>query len=77
MNPPEHESGTVPRFHLALRGGGVQLPIIGVDLLSQYGLLDDCRNNHLLDGVISLSAPGHTTPPSVPSVKVIACGKPP
>ena len=54
----------------------VPLPIIGVDLLSHYGLLVDCRNNRLLDGVTSLSTPGLTAPPSVPSVKVIAGGKP-
>jgi len=56
------------RFVLA----DVQIPIIGVDLLSYYGLLIDCRNNHLLDGVTSLSTPDLTAPPSVPSVKVIA-----
>jgi hypothetical protein len=49
----------------------VQIPIIGVDFLSHFGLLVDCRNNHLLDGVTSLSTPGHIAPPSVPSVKVI------
>ena len=54
----------------------VQIPIIGVDLLWYYGLLIDCRNNHLLDGVTSLSTPGLTAPPSVPSVKVIAGGMP-
>jgi len=54
----------------------VQIPIIGVDLLLYYGLLIDCRNNHLLDGVTSLSAPGLTAPPSIPSVKVIARGMP-
>jgi len=54
----------------------VQFPIIGVDLLSYYGLLIDCRNNRLLDGVTSLSTPGLTAPPSVPSVKVIAGGTP-
>jgi hypothetical protein len=54
----------------------VQLPIIGVDLLSHYGLLVDCRNNRLLDGVTStsMSTPGLITSPSVPSVKVIAGG---
>jgi hypothetical protein len=31
----------------------VELSIIGVDLLSHYGLLVDCRNNRLLDGVTS------------------------
>jgi cleavage and polyadenylation specificity factor subunit 1 len=50
----------------------VQLPIIGVDLLSYYGLLVDCRNNRLLDGVTSLSKPGNTATSSVPSVKTIA-----
>ena len=53
------------------------LPIIGLDLLSHYGLLVDCRNNRLLDGFTSLSAPGLIAPPSVPSVKVIAGGAPP
>jgi len=55
----------------------VQIPIIGVDILSYYGLLINCRNNHLLDGVTSLPTPGLTAPPSVPSVKVIAGGTPP
>jgi len=55
----------------------VDLPIIGVDLLSHYGLLVDCRNNRLLDGVTSLSTPGLIAPPSVPSVKIIAGGTPP
>ena len=55
----------------------VDLPIIRVNLLSQYGLLVDCRNNRLLDRVTSLSTPGLTAPPSVPSVKIIAGGTPP
>jgi hypothetical protein len=55
----------------------VQLPIIGVDLISHYGLLVDCRNNRLLGGVTSLSIPGLIAPPSVPSVKVIAGITPP
>jgi len=55
----------------------VDLPIIGVDLLSHYGLLVDCRNNRLLDGVTLLSTPGLIAPPSVPSVKIIAGGTPP
>jgi hypothetical protein len=50
----------------------VQLPIVGVDLLSYYGLLVDCRHNRLLDGVTSLSNPVQTAPASVPSVKTIA-----
>jgi hypothetical protein len=31
--------------------------LIGADFLSHFGLLVDCRNNRLLDGVTSLSAP--------------------
>ena len=54
----------------------VQLPIISVDLLAHYGLLVNCRNNRLLDGVTSLSTPGSIAPPSVPSVKVITGGTP-
>jgi hypothetical protein len=50
----------------------IQLPIIGADLLSHYGLLIDCRNNRLLNGVTSLSTPGHTVTSPVPSVKTIA-----
>jgi hypothetical protein len=55
----------------------VEVPIIGMDLLSYYGLLVDCRNNRLLDGVTSLSTRGLTAPAAVPSVKVIAGNKPP
>jgi len=54
----------------------VDLPIIGVDLLSHYGLLVDCRNNRQLDGVTSLSTPGLNAPSSVPSVEIIAGGTP-
>ena len=55
----------------------VQLPISGMVLLSHYGHLVDCRNYRLVDGMTSLSMPGLNAPPSVPSVKVIAGGKPP
>ena len=41
----------------------VQLPITDEDLISHYGLLVDCRNNRLLDGVTSLSTPGLIVPP--------------
>jgi hypothetical protein len=54
----------------------VQLPIIGVDLFSYYGLLVDCRNNRLLDGVTSLSTQGCTVTSSVPSIKTIAGSAP-
>jgi cleavage and polyadenylation specificity factor subunit 1 len=55
----------------------IQLPIIGLDLLSHYGLLVDCRNNRLLDGVTWLTAPGLMALPSVCNVKVIAGCTPP
>jgi hypothetical protein len=41
------------RFVVAI----VTQPLIGADFLSHYGLLVDCRNSRLLDGVTSLSAP--------------------
>jgi hypothetical protein len=77
--------GSTPQRGLGLRRdftwrfviAHVQLLIIGVDLLSRYGLLVDYRNNRLLDGVTSLSTLGRVAPPSVPSVKVIAKGTPP
>jgi hypothetical protein len=69
-------------LNLGLRGeftwrsvvADVQLPIIGVDLLSHNGLLVGCRNKRLLDDVTSLSTPGFIAPPSVPIVKFIAGG---
>jgi hypothetical protein len=51
-------------------------PIIGVDFLSHSGLLVDCRNNRLLDGVTSLSAPAQAANSRVPSVKTITDGSP-
>jgi len=54
----------------------IQTPIIGVDLLSFYGLLVDCKHNRLLDSITSLSTPGSLAPSSVTSVKVIAGGMP-
>jgi hypothetical protein len=35
----------------------IQTPVIGVKLLSHFGLIVDCRDNRLLDGVTSLSTP--------------------
>ncbi len=50
----------------------VELPIIGVDFLSHFNLLVDCKNNRLLDGITSLSSPGHRAKSTVSSVKTIA-----
>ena len=47
----------------------VQTPIIGVDLLANFNLLVDCRNNRILDGVTSMSAPAQTASTRFPSVK--------
>ena len=38
----------------------VQIPIIGVDRLANFSLLVDCRNNRILNGITSLSAPAQT-----------------
>jgi hypothetical protein len=42
---------------VAVHGDRRHNPLIGVDFLSHFGLLVNCRNNRLLDGVTSLSAP--------------------
>ena len=49
----------------------VQLPIIGMDFLSFYNLLVDCRNNRLLDWTTLLSMPGFTVSDHVASVRTI------
>jgi hypothetical protein len=49
----------------------VQLPIIGADFLANFSLLVDCRNNRLLEGDTSLSAPNQTASTRFPSVKTI------
>jgi hypothetical protein len=82
MGPPSPHGCTSRNLNLGLRRDftwrfvivDVQLLMIGVDLLSHYGLLVACRSNRLLDGVTSPSTPGSMAPPSVPSVKVIAGG---
>jgi hypothetical protein len=51
-------------------------PIIGVDFISHFGLLVDCRNNRLLDGVTSLSVPAQASSALVPSVKTVTGGTP-
>jgi hypothetical protein len=51
-------------------------PIIGVDFLSHFGLLVDCWNSHLLDGVTLLFAPAKTASAHIPSVKTIIDGTP-
>jgi hypothetical protein len=51
-------------------------PIIGVDFLSHFGLLVDCRNNRLLNGITSLSVPAQAASALVPSVKTDTGGTP-
>jgi hypothetical protein len=48
----------------------VTQPLIGADFLSHFGLLVECRNNRLLDGVTSLSTPAQGSPASKSSVEV-------
>jgi cleavage and polyadenylation specificity factor subunit 1 len=51
-------------------------PVIGVDVLSNFGLLVDCRNNRLLDGVTSLFVPGQAANARIPSVTTVTGGTP-
>jgi hypothetical protein len=48
--------------------------LIGVDFLSHFGLLVDCRNNRLLDGVTSLSIPAQIARSRISSIKVVSNG---
>jgi hypothetical protein len=41
--------------------------LIGADFLSHFGLLVDCKNNRLLDGVTSLSAPAQAASSQTPA----------
>jgi cleavage and polyadenylation specificity factor subunit 1 len=54
----------------------VTRPIIGVDFLTHFGLLIDCRSNRLLDGVTSLSTPAQAATLPVLSVKTISDSTP-
>jgi cleavage and polyadenylation specificity factor subunit 1 len=49
--------------------------LIGADFLSHLGLLVDCRNNGLLDGVTLLSTPAQAASPRTPSIKLISTGR--
>jgi hypothetical protein len=52
----------------------IQTPVIGVDLLSHFGLIVDCHNNCLLDGVTSLSTPAQAANSVMPSFKTTSSG---
>jgi hypothetical protein len=49
----------------------VELPIIGVEFLSHFNLLVDCKNR-LLDGITSLFTQCNSATHAVPSIKAIA-----
>jgi hypothetical protein len=49
-------------------------PIIGVDFLSHFCLLVDCRKNRLLEGVTSLAIQAQAASELIPSVKTITDG---
>ena len=51
-------------------------PIIGVDFLSHFGLLVDCRNNRIQDGVTTLSAMASAGDALILSVKTISNNTP-
>jgi hypothetical protein len=43
-------------------------PLIGADFLSHFGILVDCRNNRLLDGITSTSAPAQAASSQLPQL---------
>ena len=69
-----HEPVRTPYIHEAFHVAELEVPFIGVDLLSHFGPHVDCRNNRLLEVVTSLSMPGLIAPLSVSSVKAMAEG---
>jgi hypothetical protein len=54
----------------------VQIPIIGLHLLANFSLLDDCRMYRILDGVTSLSTPTQMASTRFPIVKTIGSRTP-
>jgi hypothetical protein len=52
----------------------VTQPLIGVEFLSHFGLLVDCRHKRLLDGVTSSSVPAQADSSLIPSIKTITGG---
>jgi hypothetical protein len=61
---------------VAVRGGRRQTPLIGIYLLSHFGLLVDCKHNRLLDGVTSLSVLAKAASSLISGVKTISGGTP-
>jgi hypothetical protein len=51
-------------------------PLVGVDFLSHFGHLVDCRIKRLVERITSLSAPAQADSSQVPSVKTITGGTP-
>jgi hypothetical protein len=47
-----------------------------MDLLANFNLLVDCRNNRILDGATSLSTPAQTASTRFPRVKTIGSSTP-
>jgi hypothetical protein len=67
MAAPQPQPGIAPRIHVVIHFGQCHL----TSHWSHYGLLVDCRNDRLLDGVTSLSASAQAASSLVPSVKVV------
>jgi hypothetical protein len=72
MAVPQPQPWSSPRLHVAVRGCRHPAPVIGVDLLSHFGLIVDCCNNRLLDAVTSLSTPAQAANSLMPSIKTIS-----
>ena len=71
MVPPDADSRPLARFHTTIRGGRRPTCNHRVDLLANFSLLVDCRNNRILDGITSPSTPAQTASKRFPSVKTI------
>jgi hypothetical protein len=76
MAHPHAQPRASTGLHLAFPGGRRPNPNHRVDLLANFSLLVDCRNNRILDGIASLSAPAQTASTRFPSVKAIGSSTP-
>jgi hypothetical protein len=72
MAVPQPQLLSSPNFTRRFVVADIQTPVIGVDLLSHFGLLVDCRNNRLLDGDTSLSTPAQAANSLIPSIKTMS-----
>jgi hypothetical protein len=74
--PLNHNLGLRRDFTWRFVVADVTQSLIGSDFLSHYGLMVDCKEKRLLDGVTSLSAPAQAANWRIRRVKLISASTP-